>query len=522
MTSRRAGKGGRRWFGAVVFVAALWLPSLFPPVKAQGQGPALDYTIQQFADGAWYTGIHLADMDDDGQPELLIGNRDTSSVEIWRYDAEQHTLVQIDSIPFPYHVHDIRAADFDSDGDMDIVVGLRFEGVYYATNTGAPGTVGNWSTALLDWNYSWQVLVEDFDGDGNLDIFDCVDYGPIFTFYGDGAGQFTPGVAVEDPATAMRTPLGFNAVDLNGDDLLDLIGIDGSFMRAFLNPGNPNRRWASVGPDTPVGDYPCCEVNQIQAGIAPSAADLDGNGTVDQVAVLGTPQYSGPLQVLVFDGSVDGRTLQWTPRVVDTLAAIVWAHHAGTADLNGDGYQDIHLGGLDFFNGLYAYLGDGSGGFTPQFIPLDHGVGGFNSLAVVDLDQNGHADIITNRYTGDHGYQSGFEVLFGSGRNPPQTNADSYVTRQNVMLRVPAPGVLANDHDADGDPLTAILVTKPTHGWLSLDADGAFVYFPDYGYTGEDSFTYLARDGVQESAATPVSLYVWPNPYLARLMAIFR
>lgn len=523
MIGIRDRNGGHRRFGAAAFVlAALLLPLLFASAEAQSRGGPLDYTIQQFGGGAWYTGIHLADMDYDGDPEVLIGNRNTSSLEIWRYDPALDTLVQIDSISFPYHVHDIKAADFDDDGDMDVVVGLRFEGLYYATNTGAPGTVGSWSVELLDWTYSWQVLVEDFDGDGNLDIFDFVDYGPILTFYGDGAGSFAPGAPVADPATEMRTPMGFNAVDLNGDDRLDLIGIDGSFMRAFLNPGDSAAAWESIGPTTPVGDYPCCETYQLQSAISPSAADLDGNGYVDQVAFLGTPAYEGPLDVLVFAGSASGETLEWTETALDTIAGVGWAHHVGVSDLDGDGHLDVHVGGLNVFNGLHAYLGDGAGGFTPQTIPLDHGVGGFNTFVVVDLNGDGHMDIVTNRYTGDQGYDSGFEVLFGIERNPPEANPDSYVTRQNVMLRVAAPGVLANDRDPDGDPLTAILLAKPAHGWLSLDADGSFVYFPDVGYTGEDGFTYQASDGGQESAATAVSLYVWPNPYLARLMAVFR
>ena len=47
------------------------------------------------------------------------------------------------------------------------------------------------------------------------------------------------------------------------------------------------------------------------------------------------------------------------------------------------------------------------------------------------------------------------------------------------MLTVAAPGVLGNDTDADGDPLTAQLVTGPANGTLALNADGSFTYTPD-------------------------------------------
>ena len=374
----------------------------------------LDYTIEQFSEGTWYTGIYLADMDYDGHPEVLIGNRDTSSLEIWRYDSNADSLMQIDNIEFSYHIHDMKAADFDKDGDMDIAVGLRFDGLQYATNTGAPGTVGSWDVREIDGLYSWQVLVDDFDRDSNLDVFNGVDYGPINTWYGDGAGNFVRGAVVQDTTTEMRFPRSFNAVDLNGDKRLDLIGVDGSFMRAFLNPGNRTGNWTSTGPSTPLGDYPCCGSKLILADASPSAGDLDGNGVIDQVTQM-QRRPSGTVDLLIFEGSVSGGDLSWTPRILDSVAGIGWAGHAGVADLDGDGHLDVHFGGADKFNGLRAYLGDGSGGFTPEIVTLDHGVGGMNSFAVGDLNGDGGPDIVTTRYTSGKGEFSGFEVLFMAG-----------------------------------------------------------------------------------------------------------
>ena len=48
----------------------------------------------------------------------------------------------------------------------------------------------------------------------------------------------------------------------------------------------------------------------------------------------------------------------------------------------------------------------------------------------------------------------------------------------NTTLTVSAPGILANDSDADGDSLTAVLATGPTKGTLSLSPNGAFTYVP--------------------------------------------
>ena len=60
--------------------------------------------------------------------------------------------------------------------------------------------------------------------------------------------------------------------------------------------------------------------------------------------------------------------------------------------------------------------------------------------------------------------------------------------------------MLANDTDPNGDALTAVLVTNPAHGTLTLNADGSFTYTPAGDYTGPDSFTYRASDGTPTSA----------------------
>ena len=54
------------------------------------------------------------------------------------------------------------------------------------------------------------------------------------------------------------------------------------------------------------------------------------------------------------------------------------------------------------------------------------------------------------------------------------------------------PGVLGNDSDAEGDSLSAMVVTGPAHGSLTLNADGSLSYTPDANYHGADSFTYRA------------------------------
>ena len=69
-------------------------------------------------------------------------------------------------------------------------------------------------------------------------------------------------------------------------------------------------------------------------------------------------------------------------------------------------------------------------------------------------------------------------------------------------------GVLANDSDANNDPLTASLFRGPQHGTLLLNPDGSFQYTPATGFTGLDSFLYRANDGELSSRLAVVSLRV--------------
>ncbi|HAP75679.1 MAG TPA: hypothetical protein DCR14_06305, partial [Acidimicrobiaceae bacterium] len=78
----------------------------------------------------------------------------------------------------------------------------------------------------------------------------------------------------------------------------------------------------------------------------------------------------------------------------------------------------------------------------------------------------------------------------------PDTNVapvavnDAYTVAEGGTLNVPAPGLLDNDTDPEGDTLTPTISDLPAHGILSPAADGSFVYTPASGYFGTDTFTY--------------------------------
>lgn len=93
--------------------------------------------------------------------------------------------------------------------------------------------------------------------------------------------------------------------------------------------------------------------------------------------------------------------------------------------------------------------------------------------------------------------------------DPPQTVGEIYTVSMTGSLAIGAgQGVLANDVDAEQDPLTALLVTAPQGGTLNLHPDGSFTYSPHPLFFGLDTFAYKANDGQAESAVTAVGVEV--------------
>ena len=100
----------------------------------------------------------------------------------------------------------------------------------------------------------------------------------------------------------------------------------------------------------------------------------------------------------------------------------------------------------------------------------------------------------------------------GAQNTAPVAGDDTYSTDENVDLSVPGPGVLGNDTDADGDQITASLVSGPAHGMAALGIDGSFQYTPAAGFDGTDMFTYVANDGAGDSNVATVTITVNPAP----------
>jgi VCBS repeat-containing protein len=123
-------------------------------------------------------------------------------------------------------------------------------------------------------------------------------------------------------------------------------------------------------------------------------------------------------------------------------------------------------------------------------------------------------DGFTYTVTNAEGSVQGNVVVRVAGRNDaPVAVADAgYSVPSGQRLTVPAPGVLGNDTDAEGDPLSAVLVSPPARGRLTLDPDGSFVYEPaddlPAGQAATVTFSYRASDGRAESGTATASVQI--------------
>lgn len=106
-------------------------------------------------------------------------------------------------------------------------------------------------------------------------------------------------------------------------------------------------------------------------------------------------------------------------------------------------------------------------------------------------------------YTASDGKASDVATVRVSVKAPANVAPNAVNDTLSAIAGQAAKGnVLANDSNANGDALTAVLKTGPSHGTVTLGADGSFVYTAAAGYVGADSFTYAASDGKASDTAT--------------------
>lgn len=122
------------------------------------------------------------------------------------------------------------------------------------------------------------------------------------------------------------------------------------------------------------------------------------------------------------------------------------------------------------------------------------------SLVITAVDQAGSGLAFDKTFT----------ITVDNVNEAPVADPESYQVSAGSTLTVSSPGILEGDYDPEGDLFSAVLLTGPSNGILSLNPDGSFSYTANTTFTGVDTFTYEAWDGTASSSETTVTIRVSP------------
>lgn len=350
-------------------------------------------------------------------------------------------------------------------------------------------------------------------------------------------GTLPPGksVTVKIDATVDQVPIGTSELSAQGTvsgsgfaDVLtddpDVAGASDPTVTPADDPGIATCPLSIVPSSETVGNGGgTASLNVMTSGACPwtvtETSDPDGIGTLPGT-VSGTGD--GTVQItVVANGQKVAKTATYTATIDTTAITATFTINQDAADntapdaiddayavVAGDALSvdaaagvlandtDLHDDpltaalGTDVSNGTLDLMADGSFTYTP-----DPGFVGDDTFT----------------YTANDGTDTSAPatVTISVTNAVPVATADSYsITAGEVLTVDAATGVLANDSDAEGDPLTATLATDVSNGMLDLDPDGSFTYTPDLGFSGTDEFTYTVSDGTDESAPAMVTITV--------------
>jgi hypothetical protein len=295
----------------------------------------------------------MVDLDADGRSDLLVADvgyfppedHEKGAVVWLRQTApgqfEKRLLAE--RLPRPM---DVEAADFDADGDLDVVVAA-----YGLHTRGGIVLLENGTTDWKDPRFEPRTLDEragaihvpaaDLDGDGRVDFVALLaqQQEAVVAFLNRGTGTFE-----KRTLFAARTPAwgstGIDLTDFDGDGDLDVLMTNGATLDdAAVKPWHGVRWLENRGPER----FEAHDLAALPGAHRARAGDLDGDGDLDVAAAAFLPdpeRVRGAFASLVWlerqpDGSFTRHTLQAGQLSHTTL---------DLADYDGDGDVDIVTG----------------------------------------------------------------------------------------------------------------------------------------------------------------------------------
>jgi VCBS repeat-containing protein len=455
---------------STLFAALLLAPPAWALTPLTFTGPT------NFAVGDGPNSVAVGDFNGDGDPDLAVANEFAGSVSVLLGGAggSFSAATNIATGGFPFAV---AVGDFNGDSDPDLAVADGFNGIIKVL-LGSSGGAFTGPTNFPAGSFPASVAVGDFndDGDPDLAVADQA-AGEILVLRGTTGGGFTAPTIVGTATGPYSVAVG----EFNGDADPDLAVADPYSGNVLVLLGSAGANFTA--PAT------------VASGADPDSVavgDFNGDGDPDLAVADQSP---GEIMVLLGStgGTFTGPTILNTDSGVSAVAV---------ADFNRDGDPDLAVSNFNLSR-VSVLLGSTGGTFTAQ---TNFAVGSTQTSVVsADFNGDGKPDLAATKINTDN-----VAVLLNSTvtNQAPVAAGDAFSTAEDTVLTVPAPGVLGNDSDPDGNPLSAVLVSGPGHGALTLNANGSFSYSPAADFAGSDSFSYRASDGTLTSNVATAAISV--------------